>query len=142
MAKLASSSNINSHFYPTSCSLQDQMTKQVVAEVKLLHHQLGHTSYDHTLQHLAFCQDVTLPSPVCHVCPLAKHSRLPHPFSKIHTTHCFELLHIDIWGLYKIPSLIGAHFFLLWLMILAMPLGHFFSIINLMLFMYSLSSLK
>ena len=30
------------------------------------------------------------------------------------------------------------HFFLLWFMILAVPLGHIFSIINLMLFMYSL----
>lgn len=34
----------------------------------------------------------------CHVCPLAKHTRLPFPSSNIKSTNYFELLHADVWG--------------------------------------------
>lgn len=48
----------------------------------------------------------------CTICPLAKHSRLPFPSSIISTTTCFELIHMDVWGPYKTPSLAGAKYFL------------------------------
>ena len=75
------------------------------------HQRLGHASY-YTLLHLPMCKTFPLHSSLCHVCPLAKESRLPFPPSIIHTTYCFELLHMDVWGPYKIPALTGARFFL------------------------------
>ena len=77
----------------------------------LWHQRLGHASY-RTIHHLPVCTNLLVQSSPCHVCPLAKQSRLPFPISTIHTSNCFDILHIDIWGPYKIPSLTGARFFL------------------------------
>ena len=88
--------------------------------ISLLWHQcLGHASY-RTLHYLPVCTNLPVQSPPCHVCSLAKQSRLPFPISTIHTSpistihtsNCFDILHIDIWGPYKILSLTGARFFL------------------------------
>ncbi|KAM1068509.1 hypothetical protein ACFX2A_000471 [Malus domestica] len=48
----------------------------------------------------------------CLVCPLAKQTRTPFPLSSISTVKPFELLHMDIWGGYHIPSFSGARYFL------------------------------
>ena len=81
-------------------------------DISLLWHQrLGHASY-RTLHHLPVCTNLPVQSPLCHICPLAKQSRLPFPISTIRTSNCFDILHVDVWGPYKIPSLTGAQFFL------------------------------
>lgn len=36
----------------------------------------------------------------------------PFPISSIKTHKRFDLIHCDVWGLYKTPSLSGAHYFL------------------------------
>ena len=77
----------------------------------LWHQRLGHASY-RTIHHLPVCIHLPVQSHPCHVCPLAKQSRLPFPISTIRTSNCFDILHIVIWGPYKIPSLTGARFFL------------------------------
>ena len=77
----------------------------------LWHQRLGHASY-RTIHHLPVCTNLPVQSSPCHVCPLAKQSRLPFPIRTIHTSNCFDILHIDIWDPYKIPSLTGARFFL------------------------------
>jgi len=48
----------------------------------------------------------------CLICPLAKQTRLPFSSSSITTTSSFDLIHVDIWGGYKIPSILGARYFL------------------------------
>ena len=48
----------------------------------------------------------------CLVCPLAKQTQMPFSQSTISTTHSFELLHVDIWGSHRVPSITGAHYFL------------------------------
>ena len=48
----------------------------------------------------------------CDVCPLAKQSRLSFGTSSITSVKPFDLIHCDIWGPYKHPSLSGAHYFL------------------------------
>lgn len=48
----------------------------------------------------------------CDSCLRAKLTRLPFPISSIQTASCFELIHCDIWGGYRTPSLSGAHYFL------------------------------
>ncbi|KAL0416375.1 UNVERIFIED_CONTAM: Retrovirus-related Pol polyprotein from transposon RE2 [Sesamum latifolium] len=49
----------------------------------------------------------------CNVCPLAKQHRLPFPSCGINTEHPFVLLHMDLWGPYKLPSLTECHYFLI-----------------------------
>lgn len=49
---------------------------------------------------------------VCDSYVRAKHTRLSFPNSYIKTIACFELIHCDIWGSYRTPSLTGAHYFL------------------------------
>ena len=49
---------------------------------------------------------------VCDICPRAKQSRLPFSLSTSCSTHCFELIHVDIWGSFSIPSKNGSRYFL------------------------------
>ncbi|KAL0434782.1 UNVERIFIED_CONTAM: Retrovirus-related Pol polyprotein from transposon TNT 1-94 [Sesamum radiatum] len=49
---------------------------------------------------------------ICTICPLAKQSREPFSLSESHTYTPFELIHVDIWGPYKQPSLSGCHYVL------------------------------
>jgi hypothetical protein len=44
--------------------------------------------------------------------PLAKQTRLPFSSSSITTISPFDLIHVDIWGGYKVPSILGAKYFL------------------------------
>ena len=48
----------------------------------------------------------------CSICPLAKQRRLSFPTSVSHSFACFDLIHVDIWGLYSTPSLNGSRYFL------------------------------
>ena len=48
----------------------------------------------------------------CEVCALSKQCRLPFSASSLSSVRCFELIHCDIWGPYKIPSLSSAKYFL------------------------------
>jgi transposase InsO family protein len=43
---------------------------------------------------------------------LAKHSRLPFNSSVISSIKPFEIIHCDIWGRYRHPSISGAYYFL------------------------------
>lgn len=48
----------------------------------------------------------------CDACNRAKQTRLSFPLSTSTTVKAFDLIHCDIWGPYKTPSLSGAHYFL------------------------------
>lgn len=43
---------------------------------------------------------------------MAKQTRLPFEISSIKTISHFDLIHCDIWGGYRVPSLSGARYFL------------------------------
>jgi hypothetical protein len=80
---------------------------------QLWHRRLGHLS-NKVLSFLSnnvsdFCSS---DSKQCLVCPLAKQTRIPFPTSQISSTALFELLHIDICGGYRTPSINGACYFL------------------------------
>ncbi|KAL3361593.1 hypothetical protein AABB24_014456 [Solanum stoloniferum] len=40
----------------------------------------------------------------CQICPVAKQSRLSFPTNTSKSFHVFQLLHIDFWGPYKVPT--------------------------------------
>lgn len=129
---LIQSSNLSLIFLPNKCLLQDLKTKQVVGEAyqqgnlyqlpssqmsysiatatpKIWHNRLGHVS-DPVLKHLDLpTQNNCRPCDSCH---LAKQQRLPFSKNTGSAMFSFQLLHIDLWGPYKIPSLSNAHYFL------------------------------
>ena len=37
-------------------------------------------------------------------CPMAKFAKLPYALGDSHATESFELIHIDIWGAYRVPA--------------------------------------
>nr|XP_011467783.1 PREDICTED: tyrosine-protein phosphatase non-receptor type 23-like [Fragaria vesca subsp. vesca] len=81
----------------------------------LWHRRLGHVSsspLDYIAKHFL---DISIPSDsnhACDICPLAKQSRLSFGTSSISSVKPFDLIHCDIWGPYKHPSLSGARYFL------------------------------
>lgn len=48
----------------------------------------------------------------CDVCPQAKQTRLPFPKSQSFTKASFQLLHMDVWGLYHTPKHLKEKYFL------------------------------
>lgn len=48
----------------------------------------------------------------CTVCPLSKQHKLPFPISNSHATSPFSLVHLDVWGPFKHPTLTKCTYFL------------------------------
>jgi len=48
----------------------------------------------------------------CEICPRAKQPRLTFPSRTTNSSHCFELIHVDIWGPFSIPSNNRSRYFL------------------------------
>jgi len=51
-------------------------------------------------------------SDLCDVCLRAKQTRTTFSISENKANNCFDLVHCDIWGPYRIKSLCGAQYFL------------------------------
>lgn len=50
---------------------------------------------------------------ICHIYPISRQPRVSIPKSSIHTTTApFQLIHIDVWGPYKVKSYHGCSQFL------------------------------
>ena len=49
---------------------------------------------------------------ICHICPLVKQKRLPFPFNNNFCASPFDLVHVDIWGPYFLPTYEGFRYFL------------------------------
>ncbi|CAL2274238.1 unnamed protein product [Prunus armeniaca] len=91
---------------PSSCNL-------LTTSTNLWHRRLGHLS-PARLQFLASTSlNCSFDSRhVCDICPLAKQTHQPFGLSSISTSRPFSLLHCDIWGPNKHPSLTWAYYFL------------------------------
>ncbi|KAI3722512.1 hypothetical protein L2E82_33551 [Cichorium intybus] len=79
--------------------------------VERWHKRLGHAS-EGKLAKVDFLKNISFKLKVCDSCSKAKHTRSPFSLSEIKTTQCFELIHCDVWGKYRTPSLSGANYFL------------------------------
>lgn len=49
---------------------------------------------------------------VCDICPLARQTRLPFSISHVTFKRVFELVHMDTWGPFKVPTYHGYKYFL------------------------------
>ena len=102
-ASLGRSTLITSPFYTN-----------IVVDASLWHHRLGHPSIqklDSIANVLGLSQrNKTLSH--CAICPLAKQKHLPFISHKNMCIEAFELLHINIWGPFSVPSIEGYKYFL------------------------------
>ncbi|CAH9056118.1 unnamed protein product [Cuscuta europaea] len=48
----------------------------------------------------------------CDICHFAKQKKLPFPISTSHASNAFDLIHMDVWGPYKVTSYTGFKYFL------------------------------
>lgn len=79
--------------------------------ISLWHHRLGHASIV-KLQHIPCIQPyIKDKSQICVTCPMSKFTMLPFPASASCALAPFELIHIDIWGPYKVQYLDNYRFF-------------------------------
>ncbi|KAL0438874.1 UNVERIFIED_CONTAM: Retrovirus-related Pol polyprotein from transposon RE1 [Sesamum latifolium] len=76
----------------------------------LWHQRLGHPSYS-VMQHIHSIKSLHFWD-VCDVCPISKQQRLSFPTHNTQCSNIFELIHLDVWGPYKTPSLNNCHYFL------------------------------
>ncbi|KAL2892553.1 Retrovirus-related Pol polyprotein from transposon TNT 1-94 [Bienertia sinuspersici] len=93
----------------SSTSLQNKCSK--VVDINVLHQRMGHVSLS-KMKHIKDCNCNGLNEYNCTVCLNSKFHKLPFPISKSIAKNCFDLLHIDLWGPYKVPALNGAKYFL------------------------------
>ncbi|KAJ0477127.1 putative RNA-directed DNA polymerase [Helianthus annuus] len=93
------------------CTMVERERKAMSASVEVWHKRLGHASSG-KLSHFDFVKNVSFKTINCDSCAKAKHTQLPFPISSIKTKECFELLHCDLWGRYRTPSLSRANYFL------------------------------
>ncbi|KAL2244201.1 UNVERIFIED_CONTAM: Retrovirus-related Pol polyprotein from transposon RE1 [Sesamum indicum] len=98
--------NVFSKNFHTSCTTLGGCNDE------LWHARLGHASMD-AIKHIPECKLSNVPLELkCGICPKAKQCRISFKSSDSHTTSLFELVHLDVWGPYKTPSLTGCHYVL------------------------------
>ncbi|XP_011081378.1 uncharacterized protein LOC105164425 [Sesamum indicum] len=147
VSQLCKNSSYSFSFTYSSCILQDQVSKEVVAKgiltrnlyivqspickalahstvptpisfsaitdcnSSLWHKRMGHAPMI-AIKHIPDCKFVDDSFETkCNICPKAKQSRVSFEPSNSHTVSPFSLIHLDLWGPYKTPSIsvtIGA----------------------------------
>ncbi|XP_071740094.1 uncharacterized protein [Rutidosis leptorrhynchoides] len=79
--------------------------------VNTFHSRLGHSTVS-KLIHVKDCDHANVSDFFCDTCLVAKSHRLPIYLSQSRADVPFLLIHVDLWGPYKIHALDGAHYFL------------------------------
>ena len=75
------------------------------------HYRLGHPPIQ-ALSKVSSFSSSQHKSYSCDVCFRSKQTRLSFPNSENKASNCFDLIHCDIWGGYRVKSLSGARYFL------------------------------
>lgn len=84
-----------------------------IPDVKPWHSRLGHPS-SQALRHLKLmdCRNDSEILNNCPVCPPAKQARLPFPSSTSRASTMIEVVHLDLWGPFHVPTIDKKHYFL------------------------------
>ncbi|XP_056687299.1 uncharacterized protein [Spinacia oleracea] len=92
-----------------NCNAVADVTADVVTDVNRI--RLGHPSLS-KMKHMnaEFCKGLAEYN--CDVCLNAKQHKFPFSCNDNRASECFELIHVDLWGSYKVKSLDGASYFL------------------------------
>ena len=81
--------------------LANVANKQV--EFHVWHQRLVHAPAS-KLKHIEIVPKPCNNKVVCLTCPMAKFAKLPYSLSESYANACFDLVHIDIWGAYKVHA--------------------------------------
>ncbi|KAG8483501.1 hypothetical protein CXB51_023279 [Gossypium anomalum] len=93
---------------PTSPSCMTSIANSI----SLWHARLGHVPVN-KLNRLSFFHNLPINKDfTCSICPMARQSKLPFPPSVSRATTPFSLLHLDVWGPYRVSTHSGHRFFL------------------------------
>ncbi|XP_040937219.1 uncharacterized protein [Gossypium hirsutum] len=93
---------------PTSTSCMTSIANSI----SLWHARLGHVPVN-KLHRLSFFHNLPINKDfTCSVCPMARQSKLPLPTSVSRAATPFSLLHLDVWGPYRVSTHCGHRFFL------------------------------
>lgn len=101
-------SNTNSVPFSISCN------KVSLNDTNLWHFRLGHPSYLKILEMKQVLPNISSSSlrTHCGTCHLAKQNKLPYNSNITFAPSPFNLLHIDVWGSFHVPTIEGYNFFL------------------------------
>ncbi|XP_075086203.1 uncharacterized protein LOC142168926 [Nicotiana tabacum] len=102
-------SNSVSPFSSPSCISSTSVNKSDL----FWHQRLGHMPF-HKMKSIPFLSNIVSfkQSFSCPVCLMARQQRLPFPESHIKSTSPFQLVHLDLWGLYHTMTYNGFRYFL------------------------------
>ncbi|KAL8143691.1 hypothetical protein V2J09_016723 [Rumex salicifolius] len=97
--------------FPSCNNIPDDACFSVTPE--LMHLRLGHVPFE-SLSRFSFAKEMKQVKTdfVCTICPKARQHRASFPISDIKTVQPFQMLHIDIWGPYKVKTYNGYSYFL------------------------------
>ena len=98
-------------YYLTDVATAKTHTVDASPDQSLRHQRLGHPSFS-VLSSLPLFSSTNISSRSCDVCFRAKQTREVFPDSSNKSDDCFALIHVDVWGPYRIPSSCGAVYFL------------------------------
>ena len=82
------------------------------AEGEVWHKRLGHIPMSVIRKIDIFAHKRDFQLKCCNICPLARQVRLPFHNSSFRSLQCFDLVHMDVWGPYKITTHNKMKFFL------------------------------
>ncbi|KAL2933741.1 Retrovirus-related Pol polyprotein from transposon TNT 1-94, partial [Bienertia sinuspersici] len=91
---------------PVMCNMSD-LNKCI-----LWHNRLGHAPMNKVLKTGCDAFSCNGDMPVCLTCPLARFTKLPYSVSPRMAKHKFDMVHIDIWGPYRVSTMGNHRFFL------------------------------
>ena len=80
-------------------------------DLNIFHARLGHSSLSR-MKHVDSSICSHMDDFFCEICIFAKHHKSPFPKSKSRAQFPFALIHIDLWGPYRVKTLHGASYFL------------------------------
>ena len=78
----------------------------------LWHMRLGHIPMGVLRRIKVFNNCSSLSLKQCSICPQARQTRIPFPISNSKADANFDLVHMDVWGPYKLPTHNGKRYFL------------------------------
>lgn len=85
---------------------------QTLSDDLLWHYRFGHVSAPRLQLSKHVCPSIHIPKHHnCVVCPIAKQRKLPFPHSSTVSASCFDLIHMDIWGPFRTPTIHGHQYF-------------------------------
>ena len=108
-----SPSSLSNHLTKHKLSSCSHFVNAVSSMPRIWHIRLGHPSLNKlvSLQDSLFVSFGTC-THICNIFPMAKQKILPFPFNNNFSDSPFNLVHVDIWGPYSIPTHDGFKYFL------------------------------